>query len=273
MKEILNCDYQLATGQKAEARLKIAQSIYGEDSQHLLSKLISPGDTVIDMGCGPGEMTLWIANQVGPQGKVIAIDIHQQQLNVLKQRAEKANINHIDTIQSDVYQSDSIKVKAQVVYSRLFLSHLKEPVEALIKMRNLAAPDGKIVCEEPITSTITCYPDHKAFNEHIRLFVELGKKTNANYDIGKQLPTLFSHADINCVEIHRHQHSSKSIEEKQIKVLTIKELYDKFVEKQLATPEQLNKLIKDFQSLAEDKTTIFSSACMVQAVGVNTHRA
>src|SRR5262245_15998417 len=47
-----------------------------------------PGDVVVDVGCGAGQSVLQLAHRVGPQGRVIGIDIAPLLLDVARRRAD-----------------------------------------------------------------------------------------------------------------------------------------------------------------------------------------
>ncbi len=57
---------------------------------------LQPGMQVLDIGCGPGRLTVPIARALGPQGGVTAIDIQPQMLDRAQQRAEAAGLTNID---------------------------------------------------------------------------------------------------------------------------------------------------------------------------------
>jgi ubiquinone/menaquinone biosynthesis C-methylase UbiE len=56
---------------------------------------LQPGMTVLDIGCGPGRLTLPLAQQLGTQGKVVAIDVQPGMLDRARERAKAANLNNI----------------------------------------------------------------------------------------------------------------------------------------------------------------------------------
>ena len=56
------------------------------------------GDTVVDVGCGPGFMTLPAAELVGPNGRVYAVDIKQSMLNLVDTRAAEAGLKNVTTV-------------------------------------------------------------------------------------------------------------------------------------------------------------------------------
>lgn len=69
-----------------------------EPPHKLVGDLVRPGMTVLDPGCGFGFLTLPLARMVGPEGKVIAVDIEPRAIEKLKRRAHKARVlDRIDT--------------------------------------------------------------------------------------------------------------------------------------------------------------------------------
>lgn len=48
---------------------------------------VTPGMTVLDVGCGPGRITIPLAKKIGPEGKVVAMDIQEEMLKKVKQKA------------------------------------------------------------------------------------------------------------------------------------------------------------------------------------------
>jgi ubiquinone/menaquinone biosynthesis C-methylase UbiE len=58
-----------------------------QDPRRILHGLIQPGDTVVDLGCGPGYFTLPMAQMAGPQGRVIAVDLQPGMLEKMSARA------------------------------------------------------------------------------------------------------------------------------------------------------------------------------------------
>jgi ubiquinone/menaquinone biosynthesis C-methylase UbiE len=56
---------------------------------------LQPGMTVLDIGCGPGRLTIPVARRVGPQGQVLAIDVQPGMLRRAQDKAKAANLTNI----------------------------------------------------------------------------------------------------------------------------------------------------------------------------------
>jgi len=80
-----------------------------EDPQKLLAPYVRPGMTVLEPGPGMGFFTLPIARLVGPNGRVVALDIQPKMLQVLERRARKAGL--FSRIETRIARPDSMGVK------------------------------------------------------------------------------------------------------------------------------------------------------------------
>jgi len=62
------------------------------DPRRILRGLVHPGDTVVDLGCGPGFFTLPLAEMVGETGRVVAVDLQSAMLDKVRARAERQGL-------------------------------------------------------------------------------------------------------------------------------------------------------------------------------------
>jgi ubiquinone/menaquinone biosynthesis C-methylase UbiE len=61
---------------------------------------VEPGMKVLDFGCGPGRLTIPLAEKVGPQGEVVAIDIQPGMLSRTQEKAREAKLENIRFVQA-----------------------------------------------------------------------------------------------------------------------------------------------------------------------------
>lgn len=61
---------------------------------------LQPGMVVLDMGCGPGRVTIPVAKKVGKQGKVVAVDIQAGMLRRAEEKANQAGVDNIKFVQA-----------------------------------------------------------------------------------------------------------------------------------------------------------------------------
>ncbi len=118
-------------------------------AEKLLSAWVRPGMTVLDVGCGFGHFSLGMARLVGPGGRVIAVDLQERSLAVVKRRARLAGL--ADRITTRRCDAESIGVTGPVDFALAFWM-LHETPSAETFCRQIAAalaPDGRFLVAEP----------------------------------------------------------------------------------------------------------------------------
>jgi ubiquinone/menaquinone biosynthesis C-methylase UbiE len=110
----------------------------------------SPGERVLDVGCGCGASTLDIARTVGPSGRVAALDISGPMLAEGQRRAEGAGITNVDWQEAD--PATAPLGEYDLLVSNFGVMFFGDPVTAFAHMRGAAKPDARmaLVCWRPV---------------------------------------------------------------------------------------------------------------------------
>ena len=66
-----------------------------------------PGDTILDLGCGTGGLSAYLAELVGPEGKVVGVDPDKDRLQVARQSYK--GINNLSFIEGNFSQFPGIR--------------------------------------------------------------------------------------------------------------------------------------------------------------------
>lgn len=120
-----------------------------ENTVLLMEKLgVKPGMTVCDLGCGNGYYTLELAKQVGPTGKVLAVDIQPEMLHLLSERAKAAGIDHIELIENTPIDPKLPENSVDLILLVDVYHEFAYPVQMLREMRKSLKPDGRIALVE-----------------------------------------------------------------------------------------------------------------------------
>src|SRR5215468_10003529 len=75
-------------------------------SAPILNRLdLKPGMRVLDVGCGPGRVSIPAAQRVGPEGQVVALDVQEAMLKKLQERAAARGVANIRTLLGSVQEA------------------------------------------------------------------------------------------------------------------------------------------------------------------------
>lgn len=120
-----------------------APSLVEQRRRTLETLALQPGQTALDIGCGPGYLTLEMARQVGTRGRVIAVDTSQPMLDIA--RARCASLDQIEFHLADaaaVPCPDASVDIAAAVQVYLFASDLDVVIRDLARVLR---PGGRAV--------------------------------------------------------------------------------------------------------------------------------
>ncbi|MDZ4851811.1 MAG: class I SAM-dependent methyltransferase [Pirellulaceae bacterium] len=157
-----------------------------EDPSQMLSQLdLKPDLVVCDMGCGNGFYSLTMAEMVGPNGKVLAVDIQPQMLQMLSRRAAETKIDNIDMILGTVTDPKLPSGKVDLVLMVDVYHEFSHPQAMLAAIRKSLSPNGRIALveyreEDP---SVPIKPEHKMSKRQIlKEYSANGFKVGSEYD-------------------------------------------------------------------------------------------
>jgi ubiquinone/menaquinone biosynthesis C-methylase UbiE len=178
---------------------------------------VGPGDSVIDIGCGHGAVTSWLAKRVGDTGTVFALDASGAQLDIARQR-----LQHFSNV---VYAEGTIEnhplgdVQAKWAYSRFLLMHVANPAKALAAMAQTLAPGGRVLLELADIGSLRFVPGSPVSDCWRNWWFELGKARGASYDIADHVEPLLEGAGLAVERKDRYQPISTCREAKLVHAL------------------------------------------------------
>jgi ubiquinone/menaquinone biosynthesis C-methylase UbiE len=139
------------------------------DPQKIVGPYVKPSMTVMDVGCGMGLFSIAMAKMVGDQGQVIAVDLQQKMLDVLRRRAERAGVT--DRIETHKCEQDRLGVDAQADFALAFMMVHEVPDQRrlLDEIHVCLRPGGKLLVAEP-----KVHVPGKAFHKTVATAEEVG---------------------------------------------------------------------------------------------------
>jgi len=109
---------------------------------------IGPGQRVLDLGSGMGDVAMLAARLVGPEGEVVGIERDASSIARAKARVAGAGLHNVSFTETDVHQIASDKLFDAAV-GRFILMFLPDPVSVLHSVSRLVRPGGAVAFQEP----------------------------------------------------------------------------------------------------------------------------
>ena len=111
---------------------------------------LRPGMNILDVGCGPGRLTIPIASAVGPLGEVTAIDIQEGMLQEAQKRAHLANLTNIHFLQIGAGEGKLEHNRYDRAVMVTVLGEIPDRKAALEDIFGALQPGGFLLIEETI---------------------------------------------------------------------------------------------------------------------------
>lgn len=141
-----------------------------ERTSDVLKQLeLKPGMVVCDLGCGNGYYTLLMAPQVAPDGKVLAVDIQQEMLHLLKLRSEAEGIHNVEPVLGTIVDPKLPEGVVDMVLLVDVYHEFSHPEQMLQGLRKALSPKGLIALLEyrQEDRTVPIKPLHKMSKRQI----------------------------------------------------------------------------------------------------------
>lgn len=158
-----------------------------ENSAAYLLPDISPGARILDVGCGPGTITVDLARIVGPGGEVCGIDQADDAIAIARSTAQDAGLTNVRFAVGDVYAIDAADASFDVVHAHQVLQHLGDPVRALTEMRRVVTPGGVVAARDADYRAMAWYPRLRELDQWLDLYEVVTRNNGGEPDAGRKL--------------------------------------------------------------------------------------
>jgi len=157
-----------------------------ENSAGYLVPALRPGLRLLDVGCGPGTITVDLACRVAP-GPVLGIDVAPDIIAEARAAGLRGGVENVRFAIGDVYALDHPDESFDVVHAHQVLQHLSDPVAALVEMRRALEPGGLLAVRDSDYAAFAWAPRDPRLDRWMELYHQVTARNGAEADAGRFL--------------------------------------------------------------------------------------
>jgi ubiquinone/menaquinone biosynthesis C-methylase UbiE len=157
-----------------------------ENSAGYLLPRLRPGLDLLDVGCGPGTITLDLAARVAP-GRVVGVDASTDVIAQAEAAREASGAEQVTFSVGDAYRLEMTDESFDVVHAHQVLQHLTDPVAALVEWRRVLRPGGTLAARDSDYSTFAWAPLDPRLDRWLELYHDITARNRAEADAGRYL--------------------------------------------------------------------------------------
>lgn len=257
--------YAIDGGRAGFDRLRLLAEVMRPATEALLYRAgLRPGMSCLDLGCGGGHVTRYLARSVGESGSAVGIDADPDILVLAK--AETDGISNIEFRAGDA--RDGLGVgQYDLVYARFLLSHISEPERCIGAMTRACRAGGIVVVEDTHFAGSFCHPPSPAYDRYVDLYQQVVRRRGGDPNIGPKVPGLLREAGVEDIGIHVAQPTHVDSRCKFMSAATMERIAASVIADGLAAEAEVDLIIAGLREGAEDPGTIMSLPRVVQVWG------
>jgi len=190
MPDVQERDYVLGTHDEEVERLGLQHRVWRPRALDAWRRAgFTVGQTLVDVGCGPGHAAVDLAEIVGPTGRVVAVERSRRFLDALRAVSDRRGLKQIEPVELDLAESDLPVGVADGAWCRWVLCFVKDPRGVLARIGGALRPGGAIVIHEYFDySTWRLAPRSPEIEEFVGAVMGSWRAEGGEPDIALELP-------------------------------------------------------------------------------------
>ena len=185
MPEHRDSDSSYTMGYSEEFRQLLNRRSAGTHAAHLLPHL-KPGLKLLDFGCGPGTISVGLADRIAP-GELHGIDMEESQIELARGAARDGGHENLVFHVGNVYDLPFDDNTFDVAHCHAVLMHIPDIQAALAEVKRVLKPGGIIATREAIVASSFLEPQPQEITHAWGVFARLVQGTGGHPDFGREL--------------------------------------------------------------------------------------
>ena len=196
-------EYVLGTDEAELARLGLQHRLWAEYAYALWERAgFRPGQTLLDLGCGPGYAALDLAALVGERGRVVAVDKSARFIAHLERTCRALGISHVEPRRMDLHEMELPEASLDGAYARWVFCFVPDPEPIVATVARALRPGGVLAVQDYFNYRAICLAPNRAVMDRVAAAVDASwRRAGGDGDVAGRLPGMMRRAGLEVREI------------------------------------------------------------------------
>ncbi|MCP3914134.1 MAG: methyltransferase domain-containing protein [bacterium] len=183
-------EYILGTDSAETRRLRFQHEVWVQQAHALWERAgLRGGDTVLDLGCGPGFTSFDLAHVVGSEGRVIACDESARFLEFLTAERERRGLAQVEPSHGAIEMLDLEPGSVDAAYARWLFCWVRDVEAALAPVARSLKPGGVVALQDYIDwGAMKLIPRSPIHDRAVEACMRSWHESEGTIDVGEILP-------------------------------------------------------------------------------------
>jgi SAM-dependent methyltransferase len=218
---------------------------------------VKPGDSALDLGCGPLGVIDLLSERVGPDGRVVGMDLNPANVALARSYVHDHGLGNVSVVEGDARRTGLEDSSFDIVHARTLLINVPDPAAVLAEMTRLVKPGGWVIVMDPDMAVQLYHPFNPAWDRLHEIFIAAFQVDGADPFIGRRLPELLRGAGLTDVGVEaRVELYPVGNSRRTIRVDLVRSMRAKIVERGIASEKELDDLDRAARTHLDDPATL-----------------
>jgi ubiquinone/menaquinone biosynthesis C-methylase UbiE len=262
-------EYIWGTADVESRRLLWQTELYKREARQLVNRLqLQRGAQAVDLGCGPLGILDVLAEQVGPTGRVVGVELEPRFIALARQLLAERTFNNVELVAADAAETGLPSCAFDFAHSRLLLIVVREPERVVAELVRLVKPGGVVAVEEADICSWICEPVHSAWQRLFAAFETIYSDEGKDLRVGRRTLAMLRDAGLQRVagDLHARLNGPGDFHQQQL-LIFVESMRGRMLNRGLFEKEELNALVHELRTHVDDPGTVVVSPLLFQAWG------
>lgn len=254
--------YVLKDKEKAEfSRLSFQHQVWLEETAGVCKRAgFGPGQTLLDLGCGPGFLSFDLSRLVGQEGRVVAVDNSETFISYLRMKTEHEEYRNIDPQLVDAKNLKLPPASVDGAIARWLLMFVDNPGDVIQGAANALKPNGIFAAMEYFQfRSMSLWPRNESFQKVYYAVYELIKSYGGDPDVGGRMPELLYKNGFKVLDLYPVFRIGRPGSQLWSWLEMTGKNHDNVVEAGLIAPEELQQHYRDWENISKNPNAFFTA--------------
>jgi len=160
------------------------------------------GQTLLDLGCGPGFASQELARLVGDQGQVHALDASRRFIDYLGQCARAGGVRNLAVHRGDVRAIELEDQSMDGIFARWLMCFVDDPLQVCREAERLLKPGGVLVAWDYFNySAVRVFPEQPHVKKLFDCYYQSSFDHGGSYDVAQFLPQMMHDSGLEVIHL------------------------------------------------------------------------
>ena len=265
-----SAEYLLGINEEELDRLRFQHGVWGGVTSDFFDRLkIGLGQKCLDVGAGPGFVSMDLMRRVGATGEITALEPSKMYLDWFAQHAKKNGWKNVKFINASAEEAELPQRHFDFIFARWVIAFVPDPEKFLVKLFSALRPGGILAIQDYYYEGLSLFPHGGPFDNMADVVRAYYRTGGGDAYVTWRIPSLFRKHGLRTIDFTPHSLAGgpdSGVMEWAQRFFAVHTQH--MVEKKLITQEEGNAVIADWQAHRANPDALFFSPIVVDVAGV-----